>query len=219
MKYSLLVASIFVGLLSFSSCSDDADPCEDTVCLNGGACFSGDCNCPDGFSGPNCGIQDPCFGISCLNGGECINGACDCPEGYSGPDCGTLRLISRVGLTKLTIVKWPQLKPNGGGWDDDSRPDIYPVLALNGDDIFKGGYVENADPTKSYFWEPQKWLNAVSREHTITINDFDALSDDYMGGFRFIPLDFMQGYPRQIVLGSANDDFIFHLDVYYEYAD
>ncbi len=46
-----------VLLIAFSpSCSKDKD-CEGT-CLNGGVCEDGNCNCPDGYEGPNCAEQE-----------------------------------------------------------------------------------------------------------------------------------------------------------------
>ena len=48
-----------IGVIMFSvitSCNKDE--CENVVCLNGGVCVNGDCDCPDGWEGPNCGDQE-----------------------------------------------------------------------------------------------------------------------------------------------------------------
>lgn len=45
--------TLFV-VFSLGSCSNE---CEDAECLNGGVCFEGDCDCPIGFSGSNCGSE------------------------------------------------------------------------------------------------------------------------------------------------------------------
>ena len=84
----LLFCCLALGVVSSPSCSL-LDPCSDVNCLNGGTCVSGDCDCPVGFTGADCGIEDRCItqNVSCLNGGTCNNGACACPDGFSGPDC------------------------------------------------------------------------------------------------------------------------------------
>jgi hypothetical protein len=75
------------ALLQLNSCKKD--PCETINCLNGGVCYDGSCDCPDGYSGTQCETYDECFGIVCLNGGVCNDGLCDCPDGYSGTQCET----------------------------------------------------------------------------------------------------------------------------------
>lgn len=49
------LAFIFFALFILKSCSD---PCEELICLNGGACQDGLCLCPDFYSGPNCEIEE-----------------------------------------------------------------------------------------------------------------------------------------------------------------
>lgn len=84
----ILVAIISVGLTQYS-CSEKTDLCDDISCLNEGTCEDGICDCPEGFTGPNCGTEDLCItqNLNCLNGGVCINGACDCPDGFTGDRC------------------------------------------------------------------------------------------------------------------------------------
>lgn len=43
-------------LLTLSSCTED--PCENSLCANGGVCIEGTCDCPQGFTGPSCSEQD-----------------------------------------------------------------------------------------------------------------------------------------------------------------
>lgn len=53
MKINLFIfAALFGILLTVQSCSDD--PCEETICLNGGQCDDGTCVCPTGWSGTYC---------------------------------------------------------------------------------------------------------------------------------------------------------------------
>lgn len=69
------------------------DPCNDVECLNGGTCIEGDCECAEGFTGPNCGtLIDPCADVECFNGGTCMDGNCECAEGYTGTNCENVDL-------------------------------------------------------------------------------------------------------------------------------
>jgi hypothetical protein len=54
-----LTLLIFMALgtsVLFTSCKDD-DPCDDQVCLNGGTCNDGDCDCPVAYEDQNCGTE------------------------------------------------------------------------------------------------------------------------------------------------------------------
>ena len=87
-KFVALMGILVLGIMFFlNSCTED--PCENVLCLNGGTCDEGICDCPPGFSGDGCEIEDLCFtqNVTCLNGGTCVNGVCDCAEGYSGDSC------------------------------------------------------------------------------------------------------------------------------------
>ncbi|XP_061203250.1 EGF-like repeat and discoidin I-like domain-containing protein 3, partial [Neopsephotus bourkii] len=96
---------------------DSWDVCDSNPCKNGGICLSGlnddfySCECPEGFSDPNCSnvveaasIEEeansagPCLPNPCHNGGICeISEAyrgdtfkgyvCNCPQGFNGIHC------------------------------------------------------------------------------------------------------------------------------------
>ncbi len=85
---SFLLTALLLVALSFTACDNDkTDACADILCLNGGTCDDGECDCPDGYSGTLCAVYDSCFAVICMNGGTCDNGTCDCPDGYSGTLC------------------------------------------------------------------------------------------------------------------------------------
>ncbi|XP_056369326.1 EGF-like repeat and discoidin I-like domain-containing protein 3 isoform X1 [Oenanthe melanoleuca] len=94
-----------------------ADVCDSNPCQNGGICLSGlrdnfySCECPEGFTDPNCSslvevasIEEdptsagPCLPNPCHNGGTCeiseayrgdtfIGYVCKCPQGFNGIHC------------------------------------------------------------------------------------------------------------------------------------
>ncbi len=62
------------------------NPCRKVECQNGGSCFEGACQCPDGYTGFQCETNE-CNLRDCQNGSECVTGTCECLTGYYGLDC------------------------------------------------------------------------------------------------------------------------------------
>ncbi|MEO0581176.1 MAG: hypothetical protein AAF135_03040 [Bacteroidota bacterium] len=88
-------ACLCAGLLCLIFYGCEQNPCEDVMCENGGVCVDGDCDCPEGFFGPECEFQlDPCTIRACVgsNTEACVvgndgRGVCQCQKGYEGDQC------------------------------------------------------------------------------------------------------------------------------------
>ncbi|MCB0704282.1 MAG: calcium-binding EGF-like domain-containing protein [Saprospiraceae bacterium] len=52
-KSFIKILPFFLLFISYSSCKK-ADICESVSCLNGGSCVNGFCDCPTGYTGPDC---------------------------------------------------------------------------------------------------------------------------------------------------------------------
>lgn len=218
------VLTILVISLCFVTCKKEETPpidlCENITCLNGGVCVDGSCDCPGGYSGPNCEIQDLCYGIICLNGGSCINGICDCPEGYTGPDCGTEKTPVAMTITLLTINKYPATTSSGGGWDLGSGPDVYLTINIgtspNSND-YVSNYFTNATGPITLTQGFPKTLSASSN-WTLGVWDNDDLAvDEFMGGYYFKPTEFSNGFPSTVVIGDNTTDIQFTLQVEWDF--
>ncbi|MES2762022.1 MAG: calcium-binding EGF-like domain-containing protein [Bacteroidota bacterium] len=62
MKKLLIIALTSCSLFLFDGCKkkkseEPANPCANTMCLNGGTCVDGSCSCPTGYMGADCGTQ------------------------------------------------------------------------------------------------------------------------------------------------------------------
>ncbi len=78
---ALLAVNILLAINLFTACKTN---CPVSDCKNGGFALECECQCPPGFTGPDCG-QLAC--LECRNGGVCKDGSCQCPDGWGGPDC------------------------------------------------------------------------------------------------------------------------------------
>lgn len=56
MKPIFVIFGLFIALLSLTGCNNDK--CDKAICLNGGTCNNGACQCPDGYSGVFCEIRN-----------------------------------------------------------------------------------------------------------------------------------------------------------------
>ena len=55
-NFNNVLAGLFLaGTLLVSGCAKD--PCATVTCKNSGTCANGSCNCPEGWSGSDCGTQ------------------------------------------------------------------------------------------------------------------------------------------------------------------
>ncbi|MEO0468475.1 MAG: hypothetical protein AAF206_02550 [Bacteroidota bacterium] len=84
-----------IGLVVMFLFACQQDPCRDISCLNGGICLDGFCDCPEGFIGPDCGIElDPCQQLNCVvaTTDSCLRfssteAKCMCRFGFEGDRC------------------------------------------------------------------------------------------------------------------------------------
>nr|KAF6440392.1 EGF like repeats and discoidin domains 3 [Rousettus aegyptiacus] len=135
MKRSL-AAWLLVGLSLCVPPFCKGDICDPNPCENGGICLSGlsedsfSCECPDGFTGPNCSSvvevasdeeeptsAGPCIPNPCHNGGTCeiseayrgdtfIGYVCKCSRGFNGIHCQHSKLSVIILLLLLLIVQY-----------------------------------------------------------------------------------------------------------------
>ena len=212
MKKLKLIIAIFTVVLLVASCKK---VCK-TKCLNGGSVTEDcGCKCPGGYSGPNCENYNPCYNINCLNGGVCANGFCNCPPGYTGSNCGTALPLKSVTITKIIVNRYPTSKnaPGGTGgfpWDNSTTSSRYPDIYVT----INGGVFAILLQTSAVHFDvnstPQTYsivpltLNTQSGYYSINLFDDDyPLSDEFMGGIGFQPIDWKAGYPPTIHLSDS----------------
>lgn len=117
-----------------TDCSND--PCEESVCLNGGTCTAAQeedskfkCTCMAGFTGTRCEVKvKPCSLHPCKNGGTCQENGdstyeCKCKLGYGGQNCteksdfeNSEILSHNEGLLNTLLEYMKDVETNGKQW-------------------------------------------------------------------------------------------------------
>lgn len=174
-------------LITFSCKKENADPCANTVCLNGGHCVNGDCVCPEGYGGADCSqqitprkikitkIEVTKFPATNDNGGGW--------DLTNGPD-----------------IYLQLLKGDAQVWKSSDTYDY-----------------QNASPSTIHTIEisPSVDLTEPNDEYTIILYDYDDFdADDFMGGIIFTPYTNSNGFPSVVTL-DANGGVAFKLYLSY----
>jgi hypothetical protein len=198
---TLLTLTVFLGI---SSCEkpndDDTDPCVDVICLNGGVCDSGTCDCPSGFTGADCGTP-----IQIV-------------PNYIYFD-----------VTQIEVTRWPSTTFAGDDWDNfgNGKPELYVYFTNDNttswDSQFETGtYVVNSIYGQNYsFYPNNSEMNSlyVNDEYTIYLRDYDndvspGSGPDAMGDASFTVSN-IGGYPNPIVVDYQGSQVAFKVYVNY----
>ncbi len=192
MKKALTILSfaLFISIV-FYGCKNEPDPCENLLCLNGGNCVDGLCDCPTGYGGLQCETEltptkvlitkivltkFPSFDPS---GGEWD------PDDHTGPD-----LYIRIVKGKTEIYK--------------STKKIWDVK-LNQEYTFD----LSSSPVE---------LTSITSKHKIQLWDFeDYNNDDFMGEYEFIPFHSGENFPDKYDLGDHWSEVGYTVHVEYEF--
>lgn len=176
-------------LLFMFSCKKD--PCEDKLCLNGGTCVDGTCDCAEGYTGSDCSTQKTPTAMS-------INKITMTDYPLHEPGGSDWDAFSSYGDPYITISEGTSA--NFNGWVSPNYVDE----AGGADVVLTTGLPYTLSGTLS------NW--------TIGVWDYDNFgnsNDDYMGGVIFVPADFDSGWPDRISLST--NDFTFLIDVTWYY--
>lgn len=180
---SILLISFFL-----ITCSKDKDPCEGIVCVNGGTCINGVCDCPEGYTGVACGDQDAPSKI----------------------------LISKITVTKFPATEddgggWDLTN----GPDIYVTVELDGTNTTIG---FSQFYKEDANPSVDYDLSPQNpiAITSINSRHSITLWDYDDIVDEFIGGVVFSPYSDTNGFPTEMTL-DAGGKVAFTITLSYEF--
>lgn len=175
MKSKLIIGFALTFILAtavFNSCKKD-DPCEGVTCLNGGTCVNGECDCPDGYSGPNCGDQVTPAKIRISKVKITKFPQYDSGTNWDLLDGPDIYIIIKKG--SALIHEQPTM------FEDANVSQVYSYTP--------SGYIDLTDATGQY---------AIS-----IYDYDDGLGDDFMGGISFYPYSNTGGFPATLFLDAG----------------
>lgn len=214
LAFYTLLSCLLAFSFSFESCTKN--PCDGVICLNGGQCSNGTCQCPSGYSGTQCQNFDPCANITCYNGGTCANGLCNCPTGYSGSDCSTVLNPVSMTITSINVTNYPIVNASGGGWDLSTGADPYLAFSLGTSSSAADwitNYYNNVTGNAIYYTlTTPKVITNLSANWTLGCWDYDSPDpDNFMGGIYFTPNNYKSGFPSSFTISSASFSFTLYV--------
>ena len=189
----LLMIAMFFGC----SKDDSSSSCTPIACLNGGVSTPDcGCDCPIGFTGPNCSTQVT----------------------------PTKILITKIKVKNFPnkkpdgVTTWDDFI-----FTSYNSPDIFPFLTLGSITLFQGSdfqdAISNGNGTDNFTWIPSTPIEivAINSQLTLDLYDKDAGTPGYefMGGFNFYIYDSTGGFPTTITLSTLTSPYKFELTVSY----
>jgi|TARA_R110000744_G_scaffold367373_6_gene476825 hypothetical protein len=179
----LLIITI-LSMILFSCKKEDMDSqssgggtsqnCDNVVCLNDGYCILGDCICPDGWSGDNCGQEVTPSSMRWYTLKVLSHPATDNGAGWDLTS--TADIYIEVSLNGSVIYSSPTYYPN--------------ALPGNTYTFTPDNYIYIANPTATY----------IVRLYDLD----DIGLDDYIGGYSFTPYVTGTSFPSTRIIGSGN---------------
>jgi hypothetical protein len=189
----LLIIALFFGC----SKDDSSSSCTPIACLNGGVSTPDcGCDCPIGFTGPNCSTQVT----------------------------PTKILITKIKVKNFPnkkpdgVTTWDDFI-----FTSYNSPDIFPFLTLGSITLFQGSYfqdaISNGNSTDNFTWIPSAPIDiiAINSQLTLDLYDDDAGSPGYefMGGFNFYLYNSTEGFPTTITISNSTSPYKFELTLSY----
>jgi hypothetical protein len=191
MKKTLFFTFLTLSLLL--SCSSDSDsdsnnggatPCTPIACLNGGVSRPDcGCDCPIGFTGPNCSTQITPSKI----------------------------LITKIKVKNFPnkeldgVTTWDEFLITSF-----NSPDIFPLLTLGSTILFRGDdlqdAISNSNGTDNFTWTPSTPIEIISinSQYSLELYDEDTgLEYEFMGGWNFYIYNSTGGFPTTRTVGAA----------------
>lgn len=135
-----------------------------------------------------------------------------CKQGYTGSNCNNQIYPTKITVTKVTVSEFPSLDGSSATWDVGTGPDIYLVLYAGENLVYESdSYFEDASNSNTYEFEFTYDMNGSSI-YTIELYDYDDLDDDdFIGNYEFLAYDDNEGFPKELVIGSGDLIFTFHV--------
>jgi hypothetical protein len=189
MKNCIKGLSMLLMIAMFFGCSkdDSSSSCTPIACLNGGVSTPDcGCDCPIGFTGPNCSTQVT----------------------------PTKILITKIKVKNFPnkkpdgVTTWDDFI-----FTSYNSPDIFPFLTLGSITLFQGSdfqdAISNGNGTDNFTWIPSTPIEivAINSQFSLDLYDKDIPTalppNEFMGGWYFYVYNPTGGFPTTKTVGAA----------------
>lgn len=167
-----------------------------------------------------------CPVLTCENGGYFEDCQCNCPEGFTGTNCQTPITPSRVIITNVDVIVFPN-QNGSSNWDIGSPADLSMSIQYGQTPLFisQQYYADDISTGENYFpfqVSPALSISNVNEIHSIMLWDYDgedipATEDDLMSSVAFYPYDASRGFPNKITASNLPSQTIIELTLQYEW--
>lgn len=148
-----------------------------------------------------------------------------CPPGFKGQNCDIPLVPSKIKITAIRVLNFPNLD-GGTGWDGPgTAPDIYLVISKGGNDIFTSDtYYKDAvsDNSKSYEFILPAAVPSTKNSDIFDIQlwDYDQNetlggANDFIGGIYFAP--FTEKNKKSVIVTDQNGKMKYEVFLSYEW--
>lgn len=190
---SLLTTFLLINF-SCSSDSDSDSTCTPISCQNGGISNSDcGCDCPNGYSGTNCGSQVM-------------------PTKIKVTKIRVKYFPNTNNGTNWDVGGLPDIFVRLGKGNGDSNTQL----------LYTSGVIENATSNGVDVFDfvptTATYITNITQQHVVILGDYDTASyNDFMGGFTFTPYNNTNNFPSTILLQDSNVPLSFELFFSYEW--
>ena len=127
---------------------------------------------------------------------------------------------TRVRISKIRVLAFPYLTPDGKTWDTglfaDPNADPYIILRVGGRQLLKTSYFDDVKQSDL----PIGWNTNVTISESdfnsrvdLDLYDWDADGDDYMGGFYFTMRQWVGSYPKTVTISTTTSPYKFDMEL------
>ena len=181
-------------LINFSCSSDSDSTCTPISCQNGGISNSDcGCDCPNGYTGTNCGSQVM-------------------PTKIKVTKIRVKYFPNTNNGTNWDVGGLPDIFVRLGKGNGDSNTQL----------LYTSGVIENATSNGVDVFDfvptTATYITNITQQHVVILGDYDTASyNDFVGGFTFTPYNNTNNFPATILLQDSNVPLSFELFFSYEW--
>lgn len=175
MKKLFQLMFVAATMATLNSCNQNQS-CDEVNCLNGGVCIDGDCECPEGFSGPNCEISSFENGVFVVHEGNFQGGNASVSFLHKGNEIMANGVFTSVNGIPLGDVGQSMTTHMGMGYivvNNSSKIEVVSLSDFTSLGTITGlsspRYISIVNHTSAYVSDLSSNVIAIFNPHTLAV--------------------------------------------------